>query len=83
MAGIDRPPDRESEGQKINLAASNEAILPSSVDDSEWLEGYSDEAKEYVRGLRRRRRAALRLAPLPSGKRDLWDPYLSDGPEAA
>jgi hypothetical protein len=85
MPGNDRAPDSVSEAepraQKINRAA----VITDSVSESNdnWLSGYSEEIKEAVRMNRRRRAASLRLAPLPSGKRDPWDVFTSDGPEAA
>jgi hypothetical protein len=42
-------------------------------------EPLSNDQREYVAGLRRRRAASLRMAPVASGKRDPWDRRRRDG----
>ena len=51
--------------------------------DPNWLCDYPQEVRQGVAWQMRRQRASKRMAPLSNGKRDPWNPYPSEGPEAA
>ena len=62
-----RPGQGGSEKKKKASAADFNSILEQPADDVT-----EEDIQEYLAGLRRRRAAALRLPPLPDGRRDPW-----------